>query len=767
MPQYVDPLTGAPVQPPAARAGVQARQYVDPDTGEPLALAPRAVGAPPPPITSIPLRKPWELIEQPVGPVAVPPPEPSFLQEMGAAIDPRTRQGRRNIAGGVGAAAATAGLVATAPVSLPAAGLSLATGGVLGALGGGMAAEAGEQLVGTAPPSTAGVLTAGAQQGAYEVAGQALLWPIKIVGRRVIASRVAKGATEALGRSRRAIESQLEAALSTAQEAVRATRRGATDVIRRARGEARGRTRAVEIGASQELEIAQEQVAQRVAGAERPFEALVGQPPSATAAGRSAQAVIEGPARTARDLVGQQVEEAAKSGPPVDITALKAEAQRILSEEIAPPQTAFPRALVEDPAGAALAEAGIAPEVAAQMTAAGGPNAQALQEALAGAQAEAARDVLKHPAMGVLNRILNAEDSVPFHAAHQFKRELDEAIGAAWDQSVRKKVTNVTKTLRGSLREALGLHEPYNTATAAYAAIAPLYTKGLAPQLRKLATEAPEAIVRLIKSSEPTKARMLRDLIVTQSAEAGRAAEGQAAWDAVRSAWTHDHVIKGSVDTLADRIAILDPEFTGIFYGDQTGQQVLRSLRQIASAYRAAVEQGAELVAQTKAAGKTAVRTAQDIGRETIEQARVAKEDLVGRSLAELQATRQARAQARRVTPEEEAFKASTVAPFAQRASQMSGADMLRAVGLGPFQIWGALSIIRLLNGPRASDLLRWAAYSPRGTQMLVQALTRPVPGMTAADLLRASGIGAEEDGDALQPSVMGEAQVGTPPPPP
>ena len=115
--------------------------------------------------------------------------------------------------------------------------------------------------------------------------------------------------------------------------------------------------------------------------------------------------------------------------------------------------------------------------------------------------------------MGVLSRIANAEDRVPFSAAHEFKRDLDEAVGTGWDRAVRKRVTGITKGLRGELRQALAVHEPYNQATAAYEKAIKLYTEGIPPRLRKLALAKPESLVAgkesLLSPKEPTSATML------------------------------------------------------------------------------------------------------------------------------------------------------------------------------------------------------------------------------------------------------------------
>jgi hypothetical protein len=662
-------------------------------------------------------------------------------------FDPRTPAGRRNIAGGAGAAAAI-GLTAGTAAPLVAIGA-----GMGGAAAGGMAAETGEQILGTAPPSATGILGAGAEQAAYEVGGQALTWPIRAVGRRVVGSQLVKrtaerfntlleGATEAVRGAREYAASALEGARSRAGERVAGAQAAKES------GVARART-AAETGVTAERGRA---AGLTQAVGER-FETLGTPPPGgAVAAGRQAQGVITGPAKSARDQVGQQIEEAAKAGPPVDITALKAEAQRILSEEIRPPQEVFPRTAPEEIPGAGLL--GNMPTGTPSQRA----MAEAAQAALAAAREEQVQTTLKHPAMQVLGRILNAEDTVPFHEAHLFKRELDDAIGSAWDRSVKTRVTNITKTLRGTLRESLGGFAPYDAATAAYRAIAPLYTKGIAPQMQRVAREDPGAVVRLLNPKQVEKARMLRDLLIEQPGKVGQRAQGQAAWDAVRAAWTYDRVIKGSLDGLGQRLGKLDPEFANVMYDDVPGRTILQNLRLIASAFDEAVSAGEANIAQAIARGKAGVSAATQQG---IEGVRTAK--LLG--AGETAAARRAGQTAVKEALTQKAVVGKEARRFT-KSSLVRGKDtdllpdVLRATALGPGSIWGALSLVKILRGPRAADLIEYAAQDSRTTQLLVRAFTGAEMGTAAANLLR---LASAPLGDLVPPEPLGSPPPGTP----
>lgn len=649
--------------------------------------------------------------------------EPGILDQLKAGADPRTPEGRRNLAGATGA---MAGAALTKSVGGARTGFMIGAGSVAGAaaggglMGGADAAAAGDPV---APAAASGAL----EQGLYDAGGQILMWPIAAVGKRVLGSRIAKSTA---------------AQLETAMNAARATLKGA-------RGTARAGVQGARDAATARVAGAKTAAEGAVTAAQRPFDDLVGQAPSAVAAGKRAVQVITGPAKSALDELGAHVGESAKSGPAVNIRALKAEAQRVVENEIAPPATAFPREPIDVPPDQITATT----QARLEKQAAGGDQraTQALQDiqaTLAAAQDEARAAVVKHPAMGVLGRILNAEDDVPFAAAHEFKRDLDEAVGiGGWDQSIRKRVTNVTKTLRGTLRAALGVHQPYNEATAAYAQVAPLFSKGMVPRVRKLAIEEPEAVVRLISPKKPTETRMLRDVLLTQAEAGGGRKEGQAAWDSVRSAWTHRNLLTGGVEKVVGKIDTLDPDFAATMYGDLSGQAILTNLRAIGSAYEKAVTDGRLVVERAKTAGKAGVRSAQRAGEAGIETARGGVETA-------------------RQTQRD--FSASSLPHPNAKVAGETTADVLRLVALGPTSFWGGISAYRLLSGPKSADLLRWASYSPTGTQLLVKALNAQVPDMAIADVLRASGIASElSTGMGGGPNSAPPVDAGTPPPAP
>jgi len=784
-------------------------------------------------------------------------------------FDPRTREGRRNLAGATGAALATGALIATAPVSLPVTGLAAGTAGVLGAMGGGMLEEAGEQIAGTSPVSTGRVLGAGAEQGAYELGGQVFTWPVRMIGRHTRGGPVHKAALEKLGAVRRGMTEQFQRGIDAATEAVRQVTRANARLLRSTRREAAGTIRAARAEGRAGVEAAQ-QAAERanyaasqakvegvqaagdvsragvraageaaetgVEAAGQGYEALIGQAPSAAQAGRTAHEVIEGPARSFLDTLGTQVDEVAKAGPDVDITALKQEAQRIV-EQLKRPEAAFPRRSPESPVEEAvsygasgLAEArgkGVAPTTVAehvppqnialleQRAAQGDRDAIYLLEALQTAekaQAAAGEDTLRHPAMAVISRILHAEDTVPFYEAHLWKSQLQNALRNTYDKTMKSEVTNITQHLTKRLRESLSGFAPYDQATAAYSEVVKRFTKGAATTLRRALIDDPEALVRGLRADNPTKLSFMRDLLLSYPAEAGDAQAGQVAWDQLRASWVNEHVLAGGLDGLEKRLGDLTrpgnrAEFASLLFGDQSGQAVLSRLQQVVADYQAAlatkpavVEAAKDIGRQgvraakatgeaarraTQLEGEAAVRAAREASRAGAEQAKRlaerqveqgmrAAEEIVEQAKRDVAAARLAKTQGKAPTADELAYLYSSIGQHIMTNEQII-AHGFRAIALAPKgMIWGLLSAVHLLNGPRSRDLLRWAAYSGANStkfSRFMQALAgkefsgaTPTP-MLLADIFRDLSVFMRGDQLEAQRGRQSARQVGTPPP--
>lgn len=576
------------------------------------------------------------------------------------AFDPRTPAGRRNLAGAGGAALGTAAVVGTAPVSLPVAGLTAAAAGIAGAVGGGMLAESGEQIVGMAPPSGEAVVGAGVQQGAYEALGQGITrGVINPIGRHLIGSRVGRFAAERLARTGET--------LSGAKQAL-------VDRLGRA------------LDATQSLAGVAPRLRPTSAGAAG-ITPLVAAPPSAAVAGRRVVRTVfgeTGGAKIARDIAGQAVEQAAETGPPVNIAPIK-ERARAMVEQATPP------------AGTTGEVEGLLGSQALTTPAERATFLQRLQDA--GVALEPS-----HPLPGVLSKLEAAPDEVSFAEAHRLKRVLDEAVN--WESPAKKQVQQITKGVRQTLRDAMSGHAPYDRATAKYAEIAPLYTKGIAPRLRKLAVDEPEAIVRLLDPKKPTQAEMLTHLLTTQAAAGGGGVEGREALRSVQAAWIHKRLIEPGIEKLGQRIDKLPPEFTDALLGDSHAREVLRNLSTISSAYQAAVA-------------------------------------------------------AEKGLPEQEALLAKS-----SLFTKGTMPDVLRATMLAPHgEIWGLISLVKLMRGPTARDLVTWASASPPFTRALVTALTSSTPALAVADLTRRSGILSEiGQPPPLAPSHT-LTRVGQPPP--
>jgi hypothetical protein len=313
-----------------------------------------------------------------------------------------------------------------------------------------------------------------------------------------------------------------------------------------------------------------------------------------------------------------------------------------------------------------------------------------------------------HPLPAVLarvNEILDqVGDTIRFQDAHKIYRAVNDAVN--WQSPARKQVQQLSKGFNATLRQLMSAHEPFNKAAAAYAQAEKLFSKGIPPQLHRAVIADPEAIVTLLKGGKPTRAQMLYDALVTQPTAAGEGARAEQAWDAVRGAWANEHLIKGSIGKLGDRLAKMDPEFERIMYGDPRGQQIIGRLRTIATNL-------ADLQAKAAAFEASSLAGAKGV-RETLGE-----------------------------TFRDVAHVASSISPH-----------------------WKLSSAVRLLQGPKSSDLIRWAASSDRATQLFVRAMTSNLPGQAIADLIRLKDV-EEENPDLARPVPSHAGQVATAPPRP
>lgn len=630
------------------------------------------------------------------------------------AFNPMEQAGRRNLAATAGATGA--GLLAGGVGAIP-----MFAGAAGAAIGGGLATSAERAITGKGEPND-DLIEAG-KQGATNLAGSAVMWPVQRAARGILASKVGSAAAEHLSTARQGVMDTLDAALDTAKTHARDVATAASRALRGARGTA-----------AAGVEAAKDTAAAGADAAAAPFKAAVASSPPTRAIGKQVGAVVAGPAKSTKQAIGESVEEAAASGPNLTLENARGKAQGIFDKQIKELETYFSGKAAESGEGDALAGVGgNGAEILRSIMAKGVSEEQkaAITSQLVGAGlpqdvAEATVDAARHPAAGVLRRIINAPDEVPFSAAHAFKRQLGEAVD--WEHPAKKQVQQITKGVFQSLRVDMAEHEPYNQATAAYAKVAPLFSKGYGKQIQQEALVEPGRFIGRISTKAPEQVKMLRELLVDLPAEQGdeAAAQGLKAWNGVRSAWTHDKLIKGGIEKIGEKIDALPPEFVQEFYGDAQGKTVLNNLKQIHTAYSDAV-----------AAGKVAVEEAGVKGKALVESTRVAGENARNAESANLQQLRADRRLAQKPSAEETKFLQSSVVPKKASTPEELMMNALRAATLGPHSRWGALALAKLVQGPTASDLVEWAAYSPPATKALVAVFTSPAPGRAVANLYR------------------------------
>lgn len=692
-------------------------------------------------------------------------------------LNPMTPEGRENLVAGAGSAAmllATRGL----PVGALATRIATVLGPVLGGATAGAGARAVEETIGTVQPhegmfGEGSIADAGLKQGAYDFGGQMMMWIPRRLARTATALNLAPKVATQLKSTTDAVRRGTRDAIDTAVSAM-------NDAISKVRGEnflaadaakttERAAVRSTRAAANARLAQVELDNAAQVVAATKTYDDLLSQAPSLVGTGDVVKQTLGGPTKRALDLAGQQVVKAAESGPALPGTPL-VDALDAMAAEVRPP-ILFAKQK-ETPGIGFLANIGAASRQGAAATAT--PEETTRLNQIIAQQLGIPVEKMDPRLPGLLGQIQQLRGKqIDFADLHKIKMLLDETVN--WDRTAKKHLERITKGLRTTLREMMAVHQPYNEATAAYHAVVPLYRKGVGKQIIKLANEPDGAqrLAQVLKGSDASKASALRQLLVDQSAAGGDAQLGQQAWDQVRAAYTHEHLLSGGIAKLGDRIEHLltiRPDFVRTVYGDQPGAAILSNLGQIAESYKVAVAKAAEEKTATKAAGTAATNAAREqgeaatlatkrAGTERLEQARRA-----GKSRVQ-EARRMAEDAQRGMAGTTARFKESSLAKFAQRTPEGEIADFGRAVMLGPRgSFYGLKSLVRLLQSPNAADVLEWAAFSNYNTSRLTKILTSPVTPAVVAGLLREIGGALNGRPVAPVPAAPPDATAGTVP---
>jgi hypothetical protein len=621
------------------------------------------------------------------------------------------------VAGAGGAALATMAAPEIAGPALAVKAAQVAIPAIGAAIGGGGAAA-----VQGAPPSE--IAGAAGEQGALELAGQAVAWPVKAIGRRVLATPVAQAARE-----------YLTGKLAAADAAVRGTRQGVATAVHYGREAARtaaGGVTTAKTAAAASTEAAQQSTdaATQAAAARWPGAAAT-PPPDMPATGQAVADVINGPVRQAKNIAGQRVEEAAQSGPPVNIGPVKDK----LSAMGHPLRTSSEIAADSVPRIATSGGDTLSPAQTTKIL-------QQLKDA--GVELEPA-----HPLPGVLGRLQSHPDVVPFQDAHILKRALDEAVN--WDSPAQKQVQQITKGIRGTLRTAMQGHAPYDAATAAYEPLADIFERGTVTQrIIKSVDDDPLKFIGAsgVKVNDPTRLQIVHEALLTHAPAGGGAAEGQQAWDGVRSALTYKHLIAPGIEKFDQSLAGFHPEVTKLLYGDPAGQQVLGNLQQISKAYQTVVGQGEAAVSGGATQGVLV-----DAATERATAARAAANRTAEQGRIGVTQSQNAAGAARQNLKDFQSTKLAKAPP----AGVLGFTQKLLNRPLGA----AGTTLKYIMDTPSGKELLQWSSYSSARTQAMVRAITGASPGMALANIARTAGIALEG-----LPGMMPVHQKAATPPP-
>jgi hypothetical protein len=382
---------------------------------------------------------------------------------------------------------------------------------------------------------------------------------------------------------------------------------------------------------------------------------------SPSRAGQLFDQVAQGPAKSVKDQLGEAVGEAAKGGPEVNAAPLRAKLDE-LAAQITP----------------------MASHAQAEPLMIGGMKVPPEQvQALAEKHPELGLTLLppEHPLPAALDRIREAlgdHETIPFEEAHKIKTLLDGAV--SWDRTAKKPAEQITKGFRQSLRQVMASHEPYNQATEAYGTVARLYQDVGATKLHSAIEANPSAVVSKIDWKNPATIGLIKEITQLPTEEAG-AHQGEAAFHAVRSAWTNENLIAKGPKAMANEIDRIEAsnsgqEFVQAMYGDPAGQTQWQNLKDIAKALRSVQ-------------GETKQFAQSGLGRAT-EPAGVVRD--VGYAL------------------------------YPGHGITKMGATARLVFG----------------RGTHAGEMLEWASRTPATTQFVIKhVLTGPNPGMALADFSR------------------------------
>ena len=633
-------------------------------------------------------------------------------EDVSQQYDPSTPTGRVNIAA---TSAAVAASVFTGPEAM---GIQPWLVRVLGppaaaAIASGTERAVEQNVLGTTPEAEASPLTTGVTQGAYELGGQAMMWPVRRVWKAVVSPRIARAAAAGLADETAAAKSGLTAARDASKV-----------MVERAEDLGRAATASARRAAVDKIVDTDLDNVAAINAVQAQYDNLLRAAPDVGGTVGQIRDVMEGPAKKALDQAGMRVAEAAKSGPPIAMAPIKD--QLALITRRAKPESLFPAQPVKAAGFVPSNRLTLPATAAAQMQGMSQAELRAfVQEQLTKPAAE------RLPLSGILDTLQRAPETLDFADAHALKRLLDETVN--WDVAAKSINKQLTKGIRTTLREALAVHEPYNVATGAYRALATLYRQGTGAKLTRALRNNPDAAARILDSKNPIGAQALYDLLVTQSAAGGEPQLGQLAWDSVRSAYLYNNILDGGVKNLSTRVKDLvtaNPQFSKVVFGDESGMRVLSNLEQLGQAYETAVTSSAGFAQATKETGKELVATTKLAASQAVRQARQQGQRGIQAAKAGVTAAEAAQG----------AFGESTLAPFASRTAGQAVVETTRAGALGIKTYWGARAIARMLESPSSADVLAYLSFSPRLTQMATQVMLGQAPDRVTGVLLRDIG---------------------------
>ena len=275
---------------------------------------------------------------------------------------------------------------------------------------------------------------------------------------------------------------------------------------------------------------------------------------------------------------GQQMEAIAKTEPPVNVTPVTDEATRVFVDEVAKHLEDFPG--LSKGARKAIINAR-----------ASGNYVQHTGDPYIPELLDAVKEHDQTPLMKVARMVLDAKPETSFEGAANARRELMEYAGYG-AQPKRTPDEGLASKLGSMLTDTLFTASPaFKQASSQYGASRRIVHHDAVDSLFKLAASFPEQVISHVGLKDVSAARNLRQgMLDVASLDPAAAPHGHAAFDAFRTGWFRDQILRGGADKIdiagmgARLRTATESGVARELFGDPPGRALITTTKSLAEA---------------------------------------------------------------------------------------------------------------------------------------------------------------------------------------